>query len=45
MDVLMVGVRVARNDVLVIGKAHPIQIPGGNLPPLVIGQVFTGMDR
>jgi hypothetical protein len=37
MDVLMVGVRMATHDVLVIRKTHPVQIVMRNRYPLRVG--------
>jgi hypothetical protein len=44
VDVFVFGVRVAGNDILIVGKAHALQIPSGNLAPLAISQMFMSMD-
>lgn len=42
VDVLVLGVGVPGDDELVIGKAHPAQIPLPDLPPLLVCELFAG---
>lgn len=42
VDVLVLGVGMARQDVLVVVEAHAFQIPLADGAPLVVGELFAG---